>query len=107
MEGVQATTMKQDMVLLRGFPAINVNDCASKSKFDNVYGYRHYLPDGIMRETDIIIGGKRASIYGYGDVGKKESAFAFRGAGARALCSEIDPTSVRSSCAWKVSGSPR
>merc|ERR1712222_255268 len=64
------------------FPAINVNDCVTKSKFDNVYGCRHSLPDGIMRATDVMIGGKRALICGYGDVGKG-CAFAMRGAGAR------------------------
>merc|ERR1711964_330509 len=52
------------------FPAINVNDCVTKSKFDNVYGCRHSLPDGIMRATDVMIGGKRAVVCGYGDVGK-------------------------------------
>merc|ERR1711862_618787 len=52
------------------FPAINVNDCVTKSKFDNVYGCRHSLPDGIMRATDVMIGGKRALVCGYGDVGK-------------------------------------
>merc|ERR1711908_67145 len=51
------------------FPAINVNDCVTKSKFDNVYGCRHSLPDSIMRATDVMIGGKRALICGYGDVG--------------------------------------
>ena len=73
------------------FPAINVNDCVTKSKFDNVYGCRHSLPDGIMRATDVMIGGKRALICGYGDVGKG-CAFAMRGAGARVLVTEIDPT---------------
>merc|ERR1711953_1044074 len=72
------------------FPAINVNDCVTKSKFDNVYGCRHSLPDGIMRATDVMIGGKRALICGYGDVGKG-SAFAMRGAGARCIVAEIDP----------------
>merc|ERR1711934_1227020 len=72
------------------FPAINVNDCVTKSKFDNVYGCRHSLPDGIMRATDVMIGGKRALICGYGDVGKG-SAFAMRGSGARVLIAEIDP----------------
>merc|ERR1719502_2323035 len=52
------------------FPAINVNDCVTKSKFDNVFGCRHSLPDGIMRATDVMIGGKRALICGFGDVGK-------------------------------------
>merc|ERR1712224_1027349 len=64
------------------FPAINVNDCVTKSKFDNIYGCRHSLPDGIMRATDVMIGGKTALIAGYGDVGKG-CAFAMRGAGAR------------------------
>merc|ERR1719456_1121693 len=72
------------------FPAINVNDCVTKSKFDNVYGCRHSLPDGIMRATDVMIGGKRALICGYGDVGKG-CAFAMRGAGARVIVTEIDP----------------
>merc|ERR1712028_208423 len=64
------------------FPAINVNDCVTKSKFDNVYGCRHSLPDSIMRATDVMIGGKRALICGYGDVGKGCAA-AMKGAGAR------------------------
>merc|ERR1711975_70421 len=79
------------------FPAINVNDCVTKSKFDNVYGCRHSLPDGIMRATDVMIGGKRALICGYGDVGKG-SAFALRGAGARVLISEIDPICSLQAC---------
>merc|ERR1712032_1136405 len=72
------------------FPAINVNDCVTKSKFDNVYGCRHSLPDGIMRATDVMLSGKTALICGYGDVGKG-CAFAMRGAGARVLVTEIDP----------------
>src|SRR5699024_268282 len=52
------------------FPAINVNDSVTKSKFDNKYGIRHSLPDGIMRGTDVLIGGKTAVVAGYGDVGK-------------------------------------
>merc|ERR1712213_45557 len=79
------------------FPAINVNDCVTKSKFDNVYGCRHSLPDGIMRATDVMIGGKRALVCGYGDVGKG-SAFAMRGAGARVLISECDPISALQAC---------
>merc|ERR1712167_384024 len=79
------------------FPAINVNDCVTKSKFDNVYGCRHSLPDGIMRATDVMIGGKRALICGYGDVGKG-CAFAMRGAGARVLISEIDPICALQAC---------
>merc|ERR1712139_211667 len=79
------------------FPAINVNDCVTKSKFDNVYGCRHSLPDGIMRATDVMIGGKRVLICGFGDVGKG-SAFAMRGGGARVLISEIDPICALQAC---------
>jgi len=79
------------------FPAINVNDCVTKSKFDNVYGCRHSLPDGIMRATDVMIGGKRALVCGYGDVGKG-CAFAMRGAGARVLVTEIDPICALQAC---------
>merc|ERR1712115_16877 len=75
----------------------NVNDCVTKSKFDNVYGCRHSLPDGIMRATDVMIGGKRALICGYGDVGKG-SAFAMRGSGARVLISECDPICALQAC---------
>merc|ERR1739844_528110 len=79
------------------FPAINVNDCVTKSKFDNVYGCRHSLPDGIMRATDVMIGGKRALVCGYGDVGKG-CAFALRGAGARVLVTEVDPICALQAC---------
>merc|ERR1712147_521069 len=79
------------------FPAINVNDCVTKSKFDNVYGCRHSLPDSIMRATDVMIGGKRALVCGYGDVGKG-CAFAMRGAGARVLVTEIDPICALQAC---------
>merc|ERR1712097_41127 len=79
------------------FPAINVNDCVTKSKFDNVYGCRHSLPDGIMRATDVMIGGKRALICGYGDVGKG-SAIAMRGSGARVLIAECDPICALQAC---------
>merc|ERR1712139_148931 len=79
------------------FPAINVNDCVTKSKFDNVYGCRHSLPDGIMRATDVMIGGKRTLICGYGDVGKG-SAFAMRGAGSRVIIAEIDPICALQAC---------
>ncbi|WP_125774423.1 adenosylhomocysteinase [Antribacter gilvus] len=72
------------------FPAINVNDSVTKSKFDNKYGIRHSLPDGINRATDILIGGKVAFVAGYGDVGKG-AAEAFRGQGARVIVSEVDP----------------
>merc|ERR1712070_832725 len=79
------------------FPAINVNDCVTKSKFDNVYGCRHSLTDDIMRATDVMIGGKRALIAGYGDVGKG-SAFAMKGAGARVIISECDPICALQAC---------
>merc|ERR1711908_151387 len=79
------------------FPAINVNDCVTKSKFDNVYGCRHSLPDGIMRATDVMIGGKRALICGYGDVGKG-SAAAMKGGGARVIIAEIDPICALQAC---------
>ncbi|MFY7068041.1 adenosylhomocysteinase [Nocardiopsis changdeensis] len=72
------------------FPAINVNDSVTKSKFDNKYGIRHSLPDGIMRATDVLIGGKVAVVCGYGDVGKG-AAEALRGQGARVVVTEIDP----------------
>ena len=72
------------------FPAINVNDAVTKSKFDNRYGIRHSLPDGLNRATDILIGGKVAVVCGYGDVGKG-AADALRGQGARVLITEIDP----------------
>ena len=77
--------------------AINVNDCVTKSKFDNVYGCRHSLPDSIMRATDVMIGGKRALVAGYGDVGKG-CAFALRGAGARVMITEIDPICALQAC---------
>lgn len=79
------------------FPAINVNDSVTKSKFDNVYGCRHSLPDGIMRATDVMIAGKTVFVAGYGDVGKG-CASAMKAAGARVLVSEIDPI-----CALQVS----
>merc|ERR1711939_185646 len=79
------------------FPAINVNDCVTKSKFDNVYGCRHSLPDSIMRATDVMIGGKRALICGYGDVGKG-CAWAMRGAGARVMVTECDPICALQAC---------
>ncbi|MFE4593006.1 adenosylhomocysteinase [Streptomyces laurentii] len=72
------------------FPAINVNDAVTKSKFDNKYGCRHSLVDGINRATDVLIGGKTAVICGYGDVGKG-SAESLRGQGARVIVTEIDP----------------
>jgi adenosylhomocysteinase len=72
------------------FAAINVNDSVTKSKFDNVYGCRHSLPDGLMRATDVMLGGKVAVVCGYGEVGKG-CAQALRGQGARVIVTEIDP----------------
>lgn len=80
--------MMQDGTLL--FPAINVNDSVTKCKFDNLYGCRHSLPDGIMRATDVMLAGKTAFIAGYGDVGKG-CAFAMKAAGSKVIVSEIDP----------------
>merc|ERR1711943_97296 len=79
------------------FPAINVNDCVTKSKFDNVYGCRHSLTDGIMRATDVMLGGKRSLILGFGDVGKG-SAAALRGSGSRVMVTEIDPINALQAC---------
>ncbi len=72
------------------FPAINVNDSVTKSKFDNVYGCRHSLTDGLMRATDVMLGGKVAVVCGYGEVGKG-CAQSLRGQGARVIITEIDP----------------
>ncbi|MFR9724699.1 adenosylhomocysteinase [Streptomyces sp. MS19] len=72
------------------FPAINVNDSVTKSKFDNKYGVRHSLIDGINRGTDVLIGGKTAVVCGYGDVGKG-CAESLRGQGARVIVTEVDP----------------
>merc|ERR1712230_39427 len=79
------------------FPAINVNDCVTKSKFDNVYGCRHSLTDGIMRATDVMLGGKRSLVLGFGDVGKG-SAAALRGSGSRVMITEIDPINALQAC---------
>jgi adenosylhomocysteinase len=80
--------MQQDGELL--FPAINVNDSVTKSKFDNLYGCRHSLIDGINRGTDVMIGGKVAVVCGFGDVGKG-CAESLRGQGARVIVTEVDP----------------
>ena len=72
------------------FPAMNVNDSVTKSKFDNVYGCRHSLVDGIMRATDVMLSGKVAVVCGYGDVGKG-SAQSLQGQGARVIVTEVDP----------------
>jgi adenosylhomocysteinase len=72
------------------FPAINVNDSVTKSKFDNIYGCRHSLPDGLARATDVMLGGKLAVVFGFGEVGKG-CAQALRGQGCRVVVTEIDP----------------
>jgi adenosylhomocysteinase len=79
------------------FPAINVNDCVTKSKFDNLYGCRESLIDGIKRATDVMVSGKKAVVCGYGDVGKG-CAQAFRGAGATVYITEIDPICALQAC---------
>ncbi|WP_419807156.1 adenosylhomocysteinase [Terriglobus sp.] len=81
------TMMKQGKLLV---PAINVNDSVTKSKFDNLYGCKESLADGIKRATDVMMGGKVAVICGYGDVGKG-SAASLRGLGARVIVTEVDP----------------
>jgi adenosylhomocysteinase len=87
--GVHRLYQRQDEGTLL-FPAINVNDSVTKSKFDNVYGIRHSLIDGINRATDVMIGGKVAVVMGYGDVGKGCAA-SLRGQGARVVVTEVDP----------------
>jgi adenosylhomocysteinase len=78
-------------------PAINVNDCVTKSKFDNVYGCRHSLPDGLMRATDVMLAGKRVLIHGFGDVGKG-CASAMKAAGCVVYVAEIDPICALQAC---------
>jgi adenosylhomocysteinase len=84
----RSTVMEKEGRLL--FPAINVNDAVTKSKFDNLYGCRESLVDGIRRGTDVMMAGKVAMVAGFGDVGKG-SAASLRQAGCRVLVSEIDP----------------
>jgi len=79
------------------FPAINVNDCVTKSKFDNLYGCRESLIDGIKRATDVMVSGKKAVVCGYGDVGKG-CAQAFRGSGATVFVTEVDPICALQAC---------
>jgi len=79
------------------FPAINVNDCVTKSKFDNLYGCKHSLPDGLCRATDIMLAGKQALVLGYGDVGKG-CAFALKAAGSRVAIAEVDPICALQAC---------
>jgi adenosylhomocysteinase len=87
--------MQESETLL--FPAINVNDAVTKSKFDNLYGCRHSLVDGIMRATDVMLAGKVAVIFGYGDVGKG-CAQSLRGQGCRVKITEIDPICALQAC---------
>ena len=79
------------------FPAINVNDAVTKSKFDNLYGCRHSLVDGIMRATDVMLAGKTALVLGYGDVGKG-SAQSLRSQGCRVKIAEVDPICALQAC---------
>jgi len=79
------------------FPSINVNDCVTKSKFDNLYGCRHSLQDAIMRATDVMIAGKVAVVCGFGDVGKG-SAASMRACGARVIVTECDPICALQAC---------
>jgi len=79
------------------FPALNVNDSVTKSKFDNIYGCRHSLVDGIMRATDVMLAGKTAVVCGYGQVGKG-SAEALKAQGARVIVTEIDPICALQAC---------
>ena len=87
--------MARDKELL--FPVINVNDSVTKSKFDNIYGCKHSLPDGLSRATDVMIAGKKVVICGFGDVGKG-SAAAMRGMGARVYVTEVDPICALQAC---------
>jgi len=86
--------MKEGKLL---FPALNVNDSVTKSKFDNIYGCRHSLVDAIMRATDVMLSGKIAVVCGYGDVGKG-SAESLRGQGARVIITEVDPICALQAC---------
>merc|ERR1719203_1945924 len=88
-------SMAQNNKLL--FPAINVNDAVTKSKFDNLYGCKHSLPDGLCRATDIMLAGKQALVLGYGDVGKG-CAFSLKAAGARVAIAEVDPICALQAC---------
>jgi len=79
------------------FPAINVNDSVTKSKFDNLYGCKHSLPDGLMRATDVMLAGKECLVFGYGDVGKG-CAQSLKAAGARVKVAEVDPICALQAC---------
>lgn len=86
--------MKEGKLL---FPAINVNDSVTKSKFDNIYGCRHSLVDGIMRATDVMLSGKVSVVCGYGDVGKG-CCESLRGQGSRVVVTEVDPICALQAC---------
>jgi len=88
------TMMKEGKLL---FPALNVNDSVTKSKFDNIYGCRHSLVDGIMRATDVMLAGKTCVVCGYGDVGKG-CAESLRSQGARVIVTEVDPICALQAC---------
>ena len=94
--GVHRLQQMQDAGTLK-FPAINVNDCVTKSKFDNLYGCRESLIDGIKRATDVMTSGKKAVVCGYGDVGKG-CAQAFKANGATVFVTEIDPICALQAC---------
>ena len=94
--GVHRLYQRQDNGTLL-FPAINVNDSVTKSKFDNLYGCRHSLVDGIMRATDVMLAGKMAVVCGYGDVGKG-CAQSLRAQGSRVVITEIDPICALQAC---------
>ena len=79
------------------FPCINVNDSVTKAKFDNIYGCKHSLIDGINRATDVMIAGKRVLVFGYGDVGKG-CCQSMTGAGARVYVAEVDPICALQAC---------
>jgi len=84
------------------FPAINVNDAVTKSKFDNLYGCKHSLPDGLCRATDVMLAGKEAMVLGYGDVGKGCAA-AMQSAGSRVEIAEVDPICALQACMEGIS----
>jgi len=94
--GVHRLTQRHEQGKLL-FPGINVNDSVTKSKFDNIYGCRHSLIDGINRATDVMIGGKVAVVCGFGDVGKG-CAESLKGQGARVIVTEVDPINALQAC---------
>jgi adenosylhomocysteinase len=104
LKGVSEETttgvLRLEQMSMRGellIKAINVNDSVTKQKFDNIYGCRHSLPDGLMRATDVMIAGKQVVICGYGDVGKGCAA-AMKACGARVVVTEVDPICALQAC---------